>query len=1038
MKRYNNYHKHDHISSIITPDSNAKMIDYIKRAIELGEPNVFTTNHGTGGDIFEAKTLCNANNLHCKFGLEGYIVPNPLEKDARNFHIMLLPRTNIARKKLNLANSRAHGEGFYYKPRLFLTDLLENFDDDELYITSACVAGLCRDEDSIKQLLLPLYEKFGKSLFLEVQAHNENVQKDLNQRILQLSEELGLNMIAANDSHYIYPHQYTERLELLKGKGINYADEDSFILDYPDYETLCKRFKQQGVLNNSQIIDAIDQTLVFDECEDLELSDDIKMPTIYPGLNDGEKVGLLKDILNKKYKQMLKIDNVTAERKKIYKEEVLKEMQVIEDTQPVHSVDYFLLNDKIMDLAINKYGGILTRSGRGSCGAFLINKVLGITQIDRLTTSLPLYSERFMSTARLLENRAMPDIDYNIVSQEPFVKASKELFGEHGCYPMLAYGTMKENEAFRNVCRSHELVYDEYNAVAMNMDQYRDDDFWGQYINEAGLYTGTIISKSPHPCAFVLSNKDIREEIGLVRVGDVLCAMITSDEADQWKYLKNDYLVVTVWLLISEVCKAIGIEIPTVKQLTEMLDDKVWNLFADGITATLNQVDGEWATSLVKKFKPKSIEELAMFVACIRPSFDSFRDDFINRRPYTTGSKDLDKLLKSTHNYVLFQENLMQYFEWLGVTPAESIGLIKKISKKKIKPTDFENLTQRIRTQWIANTGSIDGFEETWADMQSMMSYGFNSPHGLAYALDCLYCAYLKAHYPLEYYATVLNIYEKSKESTNKLVKELEYFDIKLSSIKFRYSQPEYTYNRETNTIYKGMSAIKYLNKKMSREINKLYDRQYDNFIALLVDLKQTSVDTRQLDILIKLDFFSEFGEINTLLRQRDIFDMLYGRKTLKIAEVEALGLSKEHIEQLGGKVTAKQVKDLDTLKLIEILCDYQTYPKTTVVDKINYEQECLGYLSIKMPNLKPHYAYVLSVEGQKNKFVKLYRLKTGEVEMFKVKEPAFNANPIAEQMIIKTIEAGEEKKWRKTPDGQWTRTDETEMILYRWNEVKC
>ena len=165
---------------------------------------------------------------------------------------------------------------------------------------------------------------------------------------------------------------------------------------------------------------------------------------------------------------------------------------------------------------------------------------------------------------------------------------------------------------------------------------------------------------------------------------------------------------------------------------------------------------------------------------------------------------------------------------------------------------------------------------------------------------------------------------------------------------------------------------------------------------------------------------------------------MLYGRKTLKIAEVEALGLSKEHIEKLGGQMTAKMVKNLDTLKLIEMLCDCQTYPKTTVVDKINYEQECLGYLSIKMPNLKPHYAYVLSVEGQKNRFVKLYRLKTGEVEMFKIKEPAFNANPIAEQMIIKTIEAGEEKKWRKTPDGQWTRIDETEMILYRWNEVKC
>lgn len=1039
MNRYNNYHRHDHISSLMTPDSNAHMIDYIRRAQELGEPNVFTTNHGTGGDIFEAKQLCNANGMRCKFGLEGYIVPNPLEKDARNYHIILIPKTNTARRKLNLANSRAHGEGFYYKPRLFVDDLLNNFDDDELFITTACLAGILRDEDSMNQIFYPLYEKYGKNLMLEVQSHNGGSQKALNSKILTLSKELKIPIIAANDSHYIYKEQYSERIELLKGKGINYAEEDEFILDYPDYDTLCKRLKLQGVLSDSQIIDSIDQTLVLDECEDLEISDDIKMPTIYPDLNDQEKVELLKDILNTKYKKMLKDDGVPQDMKNIYKTEVLKEMQVIEDTQPVHSVDYFLLNDKIMDLAINKYGGILTRSGRGSCGAFLINKVLGITQIDRLTTSLPLYSERFMSTARLLENRAMPDIDYNVVDQGPFIKASKELFGEHGCYPMIAYGTMKENEAFRNVCRSHDLVYDEYNEVAMSMDKYRKDPKWQPYIEEASKYTGTIISKSPHPCAFVLSNKDIREEIGLVRVGDVLCAMITSDEADQWKYLKNDYLVVTVWLLISEVCKKIGIPIPSVRELLSKLDEKVWHLFADGITATLNQVDGEWATSLVKKFKPKTVEELAMFVACIRPSFDSFRDDFINRRPYSTGSKDLDRLFESTHNYVLFQENLMQYFEWLGVTPAESIGLIKKISKKKIKPEDFENLTQRIRKQWIINTGTEYGFEETWDDMQSMMAYGFNSPHGLAYALDCLYCAYLKANYPIEYYTVVLNIYEKDKDRTDKLVKELEYFGISQSSIKFRYSAPEYTYNKETMTIYKGMSAIKYLNKKMSRELNKLKDNQYNDFLELLVDLRSTSIDIRQLDILIKLDFFSEFGEIKTLLQQRDIFDMFYGRKTFKRSEIEGLGLTAEMIEELGGQLTEKQVKGLDALGLIKLLCEHRKYPKTTVVDKIHYESEHLGYINLKLPKLKLQYAYVLDVDKKfNNKMIKLYRLKTGEVETYKVKAARYDANPIEPQMIIKTIEAGDERKWRKDTSGKWYQIDETEPILYKWGVVDC
>lgn len=1039
MKRYNNYHKHDHISSLITPDSNAHMLDYINRALELGESNVFTTNHGTGGDIFEAKNLCNANNLHCKFGLEGYIVPDPLEKDARNYHIMLIPKTNVARKKLNLVNSRAHGEGFYYKPRLFLTDLLEKFDDNELYITTACLAGILRDEDSINQIFYPLYEKFGQNMMLEVQSHNIESQKMLNQRIITLSKELHLPIIAANDSHYIYPEQSNERLELLRGKGINYTDEDDCILDYPDYDTFCRRFKLQGILSDSQIIDAIEQTLIFDSCEDIEIFDNIKMPTIYPELDDKQKVDLLKNILNEKYKQMLKADGIKGDMKTAYKQEILKEMKVIEDTQPVHSVDYFLLNNKIMDLAINKYGGILTRSGRGSCGAFLINKVLGITQIDRLTTSLPLYSERFMSTARLLENRAMPDIDYNVVSQEPFVNASRELFGEHGCYPMIAYGTMKENDAFRNVCRSQQLPYDLYNNVAKNIDQYRNDPEWKPIIEEANKYTGTIVSQSPHPCAFVLSNDDIRAEIGLVRVNKVLCAMITSDEADQWKYLKNDYLVVTVWLLISETCKAAGIPIPSVKELTAMLDDKVWKLFEDGITSTLNQVDGEWATSLVKIFKPTSIEELAMFVACIRPSFDSFRDDFVHRRPYSTGSTELDKLFKSTHNYVLFQENLMQYFEWLGVTPAESIGLIKKISKKKIKQTDFDNLTQRIKKQWIENTGTVDGFEETWADMQSMMAYGFNSPHGLAYALDCLYCAYLKSHYPLEYYTTALNIYEKSESKTDRLIQELEYFGIKHSSIKFRYSQSEYTYNKSKNTIYKGLASIKFMNKTVAEELYQLKDEKYDSFIDLLQALKSSAINTRQLDILIKLNFFSEFGEINTLLVQNEIFDMFGNKKIFKRQDAELIGLTPEIIKELGGTMTEKQVRGMDNYKLIKLLCDKHTYPKTTIIDQINYEQDCLGYISIKLPDLPLDYAYVLEVNKQfKNKIIKLYRLQNGDVETYKVRGSKFEMQPITEQMIIKTVEVSNERKWKRTEQGEYYQIDETEAILTKWSEVKC
>lgn len=130
----------------------------------------------------------------------------------------------------------------------------------------------------------------------------------------------------------------------------------------------------------------------------------------------------------------------------------------------------------------------------------------------------------------------------------------------------------------------------------------------------------------------------------------------------------------------------------TIRQLDMALDKQTFDLFKKGLTATLNQVDGEWATSLMKQYQIANVCEGAMFTAALRPSFESWRDMFIARKKYDTGCPQFDEILKETNSFILFQENLMQYFEWLGVSSAESIGLIKKISKKKIKPDDFNKL----------------------------------------------------------------------------------------------------------------------------------------------------------------------------------------------------------------------------------------------------------------------------------------------------------------------------------------------------------
>lgn len=1023
MKQYANYHKHDHTSNIFVPDTHIKCEAYLKRIKELGYDCYWTTNHGSGGDIFEARDLCDKYNIKCFFGVEGYIVPNPLEKDNRNYHIVIIPRTNIARKKVNLITSRASEQGFYYKPRLFIEDLL-NLDKDDVYITTACVAGIIRDEDAINQIFNPLANHFGRNLFLEVQNHCEKNQIEINKKCLELSKKYNLELIAANDSHYIYPEEAKDRLEFLKGKGINYGEEDTYILDYPDYDTMFSRFQNQGVLTDAQIERAIENTRLFEQCEEIYLDKEIKMPSAYPTLNPDEKVAELKKHINKKFSAIIKEENIVGDKRKKYIDGIRKEMKIIEDTKEVNMADYFLLNEKIVDLAVNKYGGVLTRTGRGSCGAFYINRILGMTQIDRFTSPVKLYPERFISTARVLENKSMADIDYNVASQEPFVRASRDVVGEHGCYPMIAYGTMQIGEAFRNVCRSHGLSFDEFNDIAKNIEDYEEDSKWKSYIEEAKKYVNVIVSASVHPCAHALDNKDLREEYGIVKIGKALCVMITSGEADYWKILKDDFLLVSIWGIISDTFKLIGRPILTVNQLLNDLDDRVWQLYADGITCTLNQVDSDYATSLMCRYKAHSVGEMAQFTAAVRPSFDAWRDDFIDRKPFTTGSHQLDEVLSETGGRITFQETLMTYFQWLGVNPAESIGLIKKISKKKIHPEDFAALENRIKKKWIENTGSIDHFDETWKMVQGCMAYGFAAPHALSTAIDSLYSAWLKVNYALEYYTVVFGYYQDDMERTNKLTEELKYFGIQLKNIKFRYSSGKYQMDKKTNSIYKGIGAIKYCNSELGDNLYALRDQQFDSFIDLLSVFPGNS---RQLEILVKLGFFEEFGKTLKLLKIIDVYSTYHGKKQLK---KDKLNLPVELVQKYVTSETAKQYRfepdamDAMLQEFVSLIPDTDIPLRT----RIEAEAEYLGYISYVNPKLK-NAGFILDINTRYSPKAQIYLLDTGETITAKVSKQLYQKQPFESGQILKFYKE-ERNKSKKDENGDWVKLPEKEWWL--------
>ena len=982
--RYNNYHKHTTHSSIFTPDTHIQMIEYFKRAKELGHNTYFTTEHGFGGDIFEAVALSQEKEfkgIKPIFAMEGYIVPNPLEKDNSNYHIVLIARTNKARKRLNKLNSRANKEGYYYRPRIFLDDLLA-LDKNDIYITTACVGGILKDDIGFNDIFLPLYNHFGDSMMLETQSHNEDIQKKQNKTAIEISEKYGLNIIHGNDSHYIYPEQSKDRLEYLKGKGITYGDEDSFILDYPDYETIVKRYKIQGILSENQIKQSLENTLLFDSCESVDINKNIKMPNPYPKLKPSERYEKLRHMVFDKWK--IERSNIDEKEHQRYIDAIKFEMDIVKGTnEEVHTSDYFLLNERIIDIAVNKYNGILTRTGRGSGVSFYINRLLGFTGIDRLNLNVPMYPTRFLSKSRLLDTKSLPDFDFNTASPEPFIKATKDLLGENGCYWMIAYGTMKESEAFRNTCRNMELEYDKYNEVAKNIDLYRNDAKWKDIIEHSSRFINSIVSVSPHPCANIIMDTDIEEEIGVVRIGNKLCAIITSTEADEWKYLKNDYLTVSVWEIIAKTFELIGKEVIDVPELIAKLDDKVWNLYKNGITATLNQTDSDFATNLVKKYEPKSYEELSSFVAAIRPGFASLLDIFINRQEYTNGIEALDNLLESTQNFMIYQESVMNYLVWLGVPEDITYSIIKKIAKKSLTSQEIEELHTKLLSNWIEKVGTDDGFLQSWEVVENNAKYSFNASHSISVALDSLYGAYLKVNYPLEYYKVVLDVYGDDMIRTNKLVNELPYFNILLKPIKFRYSESHHTIDKSNNTIYKGISSIKHISQTLGGELYQLKDNKYNNFIDLLYDIKnKVTCNTKELDILIKLNFFEEFGKTKKLLDFIPYFNGLYKAKVVNIGKFD------EQIESIIEKYsrsTGKQFRDLDNKEILLEIWNSIPNEDISIIDKITYEKEYLGYISYTNPQIDKRYIMVTNLDTKYSpKFIG-YCLNNGKTEEFKV-----------------------------------------------------
>lgn len=1024
---YYPYHVHSHYSNPLTqPDSTMSIADYGKEFKRRNIPVLCLTEHGNRSNVWEqAEVAAKMSEGDFKMtpiaGAEAYFVPdrNPELKDSRNMHLILLAKNNDGFKQLNAILSEANASGFYGKARVDF-DLLSRLNANNFLVTTACIGGPLGDEQGEK-LCHQLKELFRENFYLEIQHHPQQAQVAHNAKVLEMYRKHGWPLIYGTDSHYIRHEDAILRKELLLSSGIKNGYEDEFDLYLPTAQEAYQFLANQKLFSASQIEEAFANTLQLADFEGVSFTKERKFPISRPDLSLEQR--------NKLYQRMV-CDGYIEKAGMPSKEEAAElhaEMNTIIDTG---SADYFIgLHDMLQEGV--RLGGQLTTTSRGSACGFATNFALGFTSINRLKTPVKMYPERFISREKLLSG-SMPDVDSNIANVEAFEEAGRKIFGQHSCYPMVAYGKTKSLSAFKMLARARELDFETSNAVSKQISVYEldrkhaiennqddpdynvDDDIviddyvdkqYAPLIKESKQYQNIITSVSPHPCAHLVYHKDLREEIGVIRLKaktgnkePQLCLLIDGTTADNYGYVKSDLLRVDVVKIINETFAAVGKPVLTADELVEAVKDdpRIWDLYAKGFTLGLNQCEKPKTTERVKHFKPKNTVELSAFIAAIRPGAKSLVDGFVARQFHSYGIPAMDEMLKlhgatgvtGNSSFLFYDEQVMTLAKSAGIPPADANALIKSIKKKKMEQVN--SYKERFIPGFIKYLQEEQGADEelagktaqdVWTVIQASASYLFNASHAYAMCLDSLYGAYLKLHYPFEFYATMLKLFSEkgNKEKVSLIIQEMNaYAGIRMLPGRFGQDNRDWYIDKQARTISQSLSSIKFVSKGAAQDLFDASDLQFDTFTDILRHLQMnTCLNTRQIRALIYVGYFSAFGKTGKLMT---VFNEFFDGKSKLTKTVKSFA------------------KRLDVNREFESSLPDECLP---IADVVQNENDLLGMCLSTDQSQPDNLYFVEEVDDKYGVKLKLYSVARGTSGVLKVTKRNYEPDKLSQGKLI-------------------------------------
>lgn len=439
----------------------------------------------------------------------------------------------------------------------------------------------------------------------------------------------------------------------------------------------------------------------------------------------------------------------------------------------------------------------------------------------------------------------------------------------------------------------------------------------------------------------------------------------------------------------------------------------------------------KFAYDSLVKFKPRSVNDLAMLSAILRPGATSIRDRFLNRESNKNPDVIIDELFKDNNGWLIFQEDTIAFLQKIcGLSGSEADNIRRAIGRKqmdrlnKALPSILEGYCSKSSKERSIAEEEAKEFLEILSDSAS---YQFGKNHSTGYSMITYLCAYYRYYHPYEFITSYLNLGNDDDIKTGTELARL--MNIEIKSPKFRYSKGIYFPKESEKSIYKGIGSIKFLNETVGEELYNLRNNVYNTFLDLLIDItEKTSLNSRQLDILIKTDFFSEFGKSQKLLKIVDLYNLIWSKKQFK---KDKLPFSEEIFRKYSNSETEKQFKDVDKIGLLTEIINKMPNRDIPLQTKLQSQREYFGYIDYKNPKLDKRYVLVTDLNTRYTPVIDTISLGSGNSAKCKISKRQFEGIEVGSIIYINSME--KKQKSRKVGEDEKGKPIFEKINEYEW-----